>query len=308
MLEVIKMVDTISSLDINILLQGENGTGKDLIAQMIHQRSHRSEKPFVAVNCACIPETLIETEFFGHEKGAFTDASTTKQGRFEKAKGGTLFLDEIGDMSIYIQPKLLRAIQEGEGNRLGSNKNIKYDIRLISASNKNLVHEIKRGNFREDLFFRIFSIDIEIPPLRHRRDDILPLAIAFLDETNRKFNKNINGFSSEIIRVFEDFHWPGNIRQLKKEIERLVALTSNGDIMTVEKCSRDILAFAAGNHPPRKDKPSNDLSIPNQVKNLEMSLIKQALRKTYGNKSHAAQLLNITRQGLAKKIKRYRLT
>ena len=308
MLEVLKMVRTVSDLDINILLRGENGTGKDLIAQMIHQLSSRAGKPFIPINCACIPENLIESEFFGHEKGAFTGASTARMGHFEQAKGGTLFLDEIGDMAVHIQPKFLRAIQEGEGRRLGGNRTFKYDFRLISASNKNLAKEIKNGNFREDLFFRIFSIDIEIPPLRHRRDDILPLALAFLDETNRRFKKNIGGFSNEIIHTFETFTWPGNVRQLKKEVERLVALTKDGDIMNLENCSHYILSFVEDNKTAPIPKPINDLSIPRQVKDIEISLILAALKKTRGNKSQAAKLLKITRQGLFNKMQRYRLT
>lgn len=307
MREVLKIVDTVSGLDINILLQGENGTGKELIARMIHQQSHRTGNPFVPVNCACVPENLIESEFFGHEKGAFTNASAIRKGRFEKAKGGTFFLDEIGDMALHIQPKFLRAIQEGEGSRLGSNKIIKYDVRLISASNKNLAQEVKKGTFREDLFFRIFSIDIELPPLRQRQDDILPLALTFLGETNNRFQKNTEGFSSEIIQLFEAFPWPGNVRQLKKEIERLVALTKDGKIITVEKCSSDLLDFQGNNHPPKQLRRIADLSIPNQVKNLEMKLIQQALKKTGNNKSRAAELLKITRQGLFKKMKRYRM-
>lgn len=307
MREVLDMVHTVSGLDINILLQGENGTGKELIAKIIHSQSLRAKGPFVPVNCACIPENLIESEFFGHEKGAFTDASTSRKGRFERAKGGTLFLDEIGDMALHIQPKFLRAIQEGEGSRLGSNKTIKYDVRLISASNKNLAQEIKKGNFREDLFFRIYSIDIEIPPLRERQDDILPLALSFLDETNRRFEKNVEGFSSETIQLFEAFHWPGNVRQLKKEVERLVALTTNGEIISTERCSRDLLAFLENNQPSKKSKLPQDLSIPNQVKKLETALIQKALAKTNNNKSQAAELLKITRQGLFKKMKRYRI-
>ena len=305
MRDVLEIVHTVSGLDINILLQGENGTGKELIARMIHQQSRRADNPFVPVNCACIPENLIESEFFGHEKGAFTDASTTRKGRFEKATGGTLFLDEIGDMALHIQPKFLRAIQEGEGSRLGSNKTIHYDARLISASNKNLVREVEKNNFREDLYFRIFSIDIEIPPLRQRLDDILPLALTFLNETNTRFEKNIEGFSGEIIQLFEAFPWPGNVRQLKKEIERLVALTKDDTLITVENCSRDLLSFLDTHRPSNPLSQTADLSIPDQVKELEMELIRKALGKTGNNKSQASKLLQITRQGLFKKMGRY---
>lgn len=308
MREVLEVVHTVSGLDINVLIQGENGTGKELIARMIHKQSSRAKKPFVPVNCACIPENLIESEFFGHEKGAFTDASSSRTGRFEEAKGGTLFLDEIGDMALHIQPKFLRAIQEGEGSRLGSNRPVQYDFRLISASNKALTDEMEKGNFREDLFFRIFSIDIEIPPLRKRTDDILPMALTFLDETNKRFQKNVEGFSSETIQLFEAFPWPGNVRQLKKEIERLVALTRNGEIISTNNCSRDILAFLDSGHHQSQTKKAANLSIPSRVQKLEMELIKKALKKAHNNKSRAAELLKITRQGLFKKMKRYNIS
>jgi len=305
MREVLKTVDIVSGLDINILLQGENGTGKELIARMIHQLSPRADRPFVPVNCACVPENLIESEFFGHEKGAFTDASTSRKGRFEEAEGGTLFLDEIGDMALSIQPKFLRAIQESEGSRLGSNRTIRYDTRLISASNKRLADEVKQGQFREDLFFRIFSIDIEIPPLRERKDDILPLALFFLEETNTRFKKNTDSFSSEVIELFELFPWPGNVRQLRKEVERLVALTGNGEPITANKCSKELLDFFSDNSPPEHLRRAGDLSIPDQVEKLERKLISQALEKSDNNKSQTARLLNISRQGLFKKMKRY---
>lgn len=305
MQEVLKTVETVSSLDINILLQGENGTGKELIAHMIHQLSPRAEHPFVPVNCACVPENLIESEFFGHEKGAFTDASTSRKGRFEEAEGGTLFLDEICDMALSIQPKFLRAIQESEGSRLGSNRTIQYDTRLISASNKRLADEVKQGQFREDLFFRIFSIDIEIPPLRERKDDILPLALSFLEETNTRFKKNTDSFSSEVIELFELFPWPGNVRQLRKEVERLVALTRNGEPITAEKCSQELLGFFSNKGRSEHLRRAGDLSIPDQVEKLERKLINQALEKSSNNKSQTAKLLNISRQGLFKKMKRY---
>ncbi len=305
MREVLKTVETVSSLDIDILLQGENGTGKELIARMIHRLSNRADNPFVPVNCACIPEQLIESEFFGHEKGAFTDASTARKGRFEEATGGTLFLDEIGDMAISIQPKFLRAIQEGEGSRLGSNRTIQYDTRLISASNKNLTEEVQKGSFREDLFFRIFSIDIEIPPLRERQDDILPLALSFLEKTNVKFKKQTDSFSGEVIELFELFPWPGNVRQLRKEVERLVALTKNGAPITVDKCSRELLDFHPEVNSSRQFRRADDLSIPDQVEKLERTLISRALQKSGNNKSQTAKLLHISRQGLLKKMKRF---
>ena len=307
MREVINLVNVISSTPVNVLIQGENGTGKELIAQMIHQRGDRKDKPFIPVNCACIPENLVESEFFGHEKGAFTGADKSRRGLFETAEGGTLFLDEIGEMPLMIQPKILRAIQEGEGSRLGSSSTINYDLRLISASNRDLGREIKEGRFREDLFFRLFSVEIIIPPLRDRKEDILPLAHSFLKKTNERFGKHVSGFSTEVMGLFERYPWPGNVRQLQKEVERLVALTENGQIIVPQRCSRELHSFFTNSNKRRRETDFNDLSIPAQTKRLEVDLIKKALLQTNGNKSKAADLLKITRQGLLKKIKRHEI-
>ena len=307
MREVIDLVNVISSTPVNVLIQGENGTGKELIAQMIHERGDRGDKAFVPVNCACIPESLVESEFFGHERGAFTGADRSRRGLFESAEGGTLFLDEIGEMPLMIQPKILRAIQEGEGSRLGSNKTINYDLRLISASNRDLGLEIKEGRFREDLFFRLFSVEIVIPPLRERKEDILPLAQNFLQQTNERFSKQVAGFSSEVMGLFESYPWPGNVRQLLKEVERLVALTENGKIIVPDRCSRELYSFFTNSSKRRRETDYHDLSIPAQTKRLEVDLIKKALSQTNGNKSKAADILKITRQGLLKKIKRFEI-
>ncbi len=305
MREVINLVNVISSTPVNVLIQGENGTGKELIAQMIHERGDRRDEPFVPVNCACIPESLVESEFFGHEKGAFTGADKSRRGLFETAEGGTLFLDEIGEMPLMIQPKILRAIQEGEGSRLGSSRTIDYDLRLISASNRDLNHEIKEGRFREDLFFRLFSVEIVIPPLRERKEDILPLAQYFLQQTNERFAKRVAGFSTDVMGLFEKYPWPGNVRQLLKEVERLVALTEDGQIIVPDRCSRELHSFFTNCNRRRRETDYHDLSIPAQTKRLEVDLIRKALHQTNGNKSKAADLLKITRQGLLKKIKRF---
>ncbi|MBW2506601.1 MAG: sigma-54-dependent Fis family transcriptional regulator, partial [Deltaproteobacteria bacterium] len=305
MREVLDLTRLVSKTPVNVLLQGENGTGKELIARMIHEGSDRREKPFVAVNCASIPEHLMESEFFGYEKGAFTGADHSKKGRFEEADGGTLMLDEIADMPLTIQPKFLRAIQEGEGTRLGSNKLIKYDFRIISATNKDLPRELEEGRFREDLFFRLFSVEINLPPLRDRKEDIVPLSLAFLEEISRRFNKKVAGFSPEILNLFEDFGWPGNVRQLRSEVERLVALTPEGTVIGPEKCSRELLAATPIS--ARKMKSSGSLSIPDQVMSLEMELIEKALEESRGNRVKAAEALGITRQGLHKKMKRYEI-
>jgi transcriptional regulator with PAS, ATPase and Fis domain len=211
-------------------------------------------------------------------------------------------------MPLQIQPKFLRAIQEGEGSRLGSNKILEYDVRLVSATNKDLAAEVKKGTFREDLFFRLFSVEIFIPPLRQRQEDILPLAQHFLEETNKRFKKNVLGFSQELIDVFERYPWPGNVRQLMKEVERLVALTPDGRTIDPDRCSRDLVSFFDKVHKQRdKAGTAAGLILDDQVKRVEINLIIKALKETGGNKTKAARLLQITRQGLAKKLKRYDL-
>ncbi|MBU0730136.1 MAG: sigma 54-interacting transcriptional regulator, partial [Proteobacteria bacterium] len=240
MLKVLELVRVVCASPVNVLLQGENGTGKELIARMIHNGSNRRENSFVAVNCAAIPENLMESEFFGYEKGAFTGADHRKKGLFEAAEGGTLFLDEIADMPIAMQPKFLRAIQEKEGARLGSTKTMKYDFRVISATNKKLQNEVAEGRFREDLFFRLFSVEIVVPPLRERKDDLLALALFFVEDTAKRFDKSVGSLTSEVSVLFEKYSWPGNIRQLQREIERLVALTPEGKPITVERCSDEV--------------------------------------------------------------------
>lgn len=306
MKEILDLINVVSATPINVLLLGENGTGKDLIARMIHEKGERRDNPFVAVNCACIPETLVESEFFGHEKGAFTGADTSRRGRFEESSGGTLFLDEVGEMTRNVQPKFLRAVEEQEGSRLGSSKTVRYDLRLISATNKDLGEEVKKGNFREDLYFRLFSVEITIPPLRKRKEDILPLSLYFLEQINKRFNKSVTGFAAETLDLFERYHWPGNVRQLLREVERLVALTPDHELVTTRHCSRSLLEYHQRSLRTRDSAQS--LSIPEQVERLERELIDKALATTGGNKSQAARLLNLTRQGLAQKMKRYDLS
>lgn len=304
MQNVLNTVRAISSTPVNVLIHGESGSGKELIARMIHKRSDRRDRPLVSVNCASIPENLVESEFFGYEKGAFTGAVSSRRGFFEEADKGILFLDEIGDMPLLMQPKFLRAIQEGEGCRLGSNKRVLYDLRIISATNKDLRKEVSEGNFREDLFYRIFSVEIYIPPLRERREDIIPLATLFLTNVNRKFSKRIASFSPEIISFFEGYPWPGNVRQLLHEVERLVALTPEGESMSVINCSPELRNWSSSRSiADIRDNPS--LFMPAKVRELEIRCIKDALKETGGNKLKTSRLLGITRPGLDKKLKRY---
>lgn len=302
MRKTLEMVRQIGSLPVNVFITGESGTGKEVFARMIHeQSSERRTRPFVAVNCSAIPENLMESEFFGYEKGAFTGAVSSRMGRFEEATGGTLFLDEISEMPLAIQPKFLRAIQEKEGMRLGGNRLYRYDFRIISASAKNLQDEVAAGRFREDLFFRLFSVDMTLPPLRERIVDILPLAMMFLEVVNRRFNKKVLGFSAETLARFESFAWPGNVRQLEHEVERLVALTPDGETISVVNCSLPAQTHGSDS----AHHILETLSLPQQRERLEIRLIYTALEKTQGNKLQAAQLLEITRQSLHNKIRQY---
>lgn len=303
MRQVLDIVRQVGPLPVNIFITGESGTGKEIIAQMVHERSNdRRSRPFVAVNCSAIPENLMESEFFGYEKGAFTGAVSSRIGRFEEAAGGTLFLDEISEMPLTIQPKFLRAIQEKEGVRLGGSRLCRYDFRIVSASAKDLRDEVEKGNFREDLFFRLFSVDITIPPLRDRPTDILPLVMMFLKEINQRFNKRILGFSPDTLAQFESYAWPGNVRQLQHEVERLVALTPDGEIISSKNCSLPLQQTATVDNFPDS---SDSLSLPQQRKRLEIRLIQAALKKTQGNKIQASHLLDITRQSLHNKIRLY---
>jgi len=305
MKKLLEQVRMLWDTPVNVLIQGENGTGKELIARMIHEGYSQTTHPFVAVNCASIPETLMESEFFGHEKGAFSGAVSFKKGLFEEADGGTLFLDEIGDLPLTMQPKFLRAIQEGEGYRVGSNKITQFQFRVICASNKNLKEMVNAGKFREDLYFRLFSVEISLPSLRERKDDIIPLTMSFLEDVCHKFKKNVDGIAPEVLQIFEQFDWPGNIRQLRREIERLVALTPQGEKITMDKCSNDL----ASPHLSAISIPDSPFakSLPDHVKELEIHLIKEALCISKGSKSKTAELLGITRQGLHKKLIRYEM-
>lgn len=306
MRDILATVREISSAPVNVLLLGENGTGKELIARLIHEWSEQRDRSFVAVNCAAIPENLAESEFFGYEKGAFTGADQSRGGHFEEAHGGTLFLDEIADMPLAIQPKVLRALQEGEGSRLGGNRLRRYECRVISATNQDLLTAKEEGRFREDLYFRLFAVEIRLPPLRERREDIVPMALSFLEQTNKRFRKQAAGFTTDVLAAFEEYAWPGNVRQLLREVERLVALTPNGELIRLATCSTELRQGQLRRIPSPASQTA-PLPLPEAVRRLETELITQALRQSKGNKSQAAALLHITRQGLLKKIKRFGL-
>lgn len=303
---VLEMVKATSATPVNVHLRGENGAGKEVIARLLHAASDRSRAPFVVVNCAAIPAHLVVSEFFGFEQGAFGGAAAARGGHFEAASGGTLFLDEIGALPIEIQPKFLSVLQELAGRRLGSDEVVKYDFRLISANDRDLRALVDEGRFRDDLYHLLFAVQIEVPPLRRRREDIVPLAQWLLADTSKRFQKTLTGFAPETLTRFERFHWPGNVRQLRREIERMVALAPAEGSITPDLCSEEILAATASVRGPAMEDRS-DLSLPKRVAELEIGLIKRSLRDARGNKVRASRLLGITRQGLYKKLRRYHL-
>ncbi len=314
----------------SVLLQGESGTGKDLVAKAIHYSSRRAQGPFVAINCAAIPGTLIESELFGYEKGAFTDAKGRKEGLLEQAEGGTIFLDEIGELELGLQAKLLRVLEEGSFRRVGGLKDLPLDVRVIAASNRDLKVESEAGHFRLDLYYRLSVIQIDLPPLRDREDDVLILADYYIRQYNTKLRKQIQGLSPEVTEIFRHYAWPGNVRELRNVIERVMILEDSDRISAVwlprglstnEAHNHDIataavapqaVAAAAAAHPHHETEPvSDDLAarfrLPQQgvsLEAVEMSLVEQAVRRSGGNQTRAAELLGISRDQLRYRLKK----
>ncbi|NOZ62625.1 MAG: sigma-54-dependent Fis family transcriptional regulator [Calditrichaeota bacterium] len=290
-----------------ILIFGENGTGKELVAREIHQRSQQRKGPFVKVNCAAIPKDLIESELFGHEKGAFTGAIRKKSGLFEEANGGTLLLDEVGDLSLESQAKLLRVLQENEFNRVGGTAPVKFNARIISATNKNLPEEIGRGNFREDLFFRLNVIPIHVPPLRERKEDIPLLVKHFIRNYSLKNGKREKKLSPEALSLFFEYDWPGNVRELKNFIERLVIMTDGDEILAqnVKTFFPDatLLRHAGIESEPLESKTG--LSLKEMLRNYEKRILFREFEKTNGNISRMAANLETDRPNLHRKLKKY---
>lgn len=280
--------------DAPVLLTGESGTGKELAASLIHSECSRSDKPFIKLNCAAIPETLLESELFGHEKGAFTDAVEARSGKFEVVGEGTLFLDEIGEISLKTQAKLLRVLQEKEFERIGSHKTRKMQGRIVAATNRKLKDRIREGLFREDLFYRLSVIQIELPALRSRKEDVLPLARLFLSEFNQKYGKNLSGFDQETEVLFLKHDWPGNIRELKNTIERMVIFCDD-EILTTE-----YLPDQYRNYSGEED----TIILKTASDSVSREIILDSLEKTGGNRSKAADKLGITRRTLYNKMKK----
>jgi DNA-binding NtrC family response regulator len=303
MQEVFELIRLVADSDASVLVHGESGTGKEMVAAAVHFNSRRRAKPYVRVSCASLPESLIESELFGYERGAFTGASERRIGRFEAASGGTLFLDEIGDLPMAFQVKLLRALQERKIERLGSNRPIDVDVRIVSASQRPLEEEIRSGRFREDLFFRIHTVVIHLPPLRDRREDIPLLVQSFLGEFADARQRQIEGVTDEVMELFESHPWPGNVRELRNVIERAV-LFCKGERITVDDLPGS-LRGEGGDWPLRPSAPVR--SLHQAVEEAEVEAIKTALATTQGRRAEAAELLGISRKTLWEKIRLYEI-
>jgi two-component system response regulator AtoC len=308
--EVVELIGKLAASEAStILIQGESGTGKDLVAHAIHYESARRDRPFYAINCAAIPENLMESELFGHEKGAFTDARAQKKGMFEIADGGTLFLDEISEMNLGMQAKLLRVLEGQSFRRVGGVKNITVDVRVIAASNRNLEEAVRSSRFRQDLYFRLAIIPVTLLPLRDHKVDIPPLLDHFIRHYNEKFHKNIQGLTKEAEELLMNYDWPGNIRELRNAIERVMILAEGNRVaakyLPIRISEGGVLPVpvSEGSEDGRIRLPQGGISL----YEVERELIRQALEQSRGNKTTAAKLLHVTRDTLRYKVKKYRL-
>ena len=304
MKRIFELVETIAGLTSTVLIQGETGTGKELIAKAIHFNSQRKDQKMVSINCGAIPENLLESELFGHVKGAFTGAVQTRIGRFEQANGGTIFLDEIGNMPLALQVKLLRVLQEREFERVGGNSTVKVDVRIVAATSSNLEQMVKDGTFREDLYYRLNVIPIDLPPLRERREDIPLLVQRFIEHFCETHKLDLKTISPHVLKVLMAYDWPGNVRQLENIVERMVALTANRPAILPADLPGEIQNRDSLNFVPLIEIPEGGISFQDVVTDMERELIVQSLRKTNGNKKLAAKLLNLKRTTLIEKIKR----
>ena len=318
LLKILGALEEVAKTKAPVLLLGESGTGKELLAKYIHQKSSRREGPFIAINCAALPETLLESELFGYEKGAFSGANFRKKGKVELADQGTLFLDEIAEMSLHLQSKLLRVLQEGEVDRLGGYHPVKVDFRLISATNKQLEKEISENKFRSDLFYRINVITVKIPPLRERRNDVKFLANYFLEKFSREYGKTFKGFTEKAQKFLMNYPFPGNVRELKNMVERAV-ITCKEEYLDVKDLTNpleeslsgeEFRAFSKIEEPEKVSEIGINFDISNfeikPLEEMEREAILKALKLTKGNKSRAAELLGITVRTLRNKLNEYR--
>ena len=301
---VLDVVSKVADSDSTVLITGESGTGKELVARALHYNSRRAERMFVTVNCGAIPENLLESELFGHVKGAFTNAVGHREGRFAAADNGTIFLDEIGDMSPNLQVKLLRVLQDKTFEPVGSSKSVTVNVRVIAATNQNLEEAIQDKRFREDLFYRLNVIPIEVPPLRERREDIPLLAEHFLEVAGQECGARVDSLSRDALRSLTEYTWPGNIRELENLIERLVILSSDGEIGLEDLPPSVRSPKSAPSQPTMPELPPEGISLKDVVDGFESRVITQALEKTQWNKNRAAKLLGVNRTTLVEKIKK----
>ena len=299
--EVLRTAEKVAAYKSTVLLTGESGTGKELVARAIHLASPRAERAFVAVNCGAIPEALLESELFGHVKGAFTDAVRDRQGLFEEADEGTLFLDEIGEIPLQLQVKLLRALQEEEVRRVGGNREVRVSVRVIAATSRDLAAEITAGRFREDLFYRLNVLQVVLPPLRERREDIPLLVAHFLEKANRRLDTRILGVSAEAMALLDAYRWPGNVRELENVMERALVLADGETVLPGDLPER---VRGQANAPvPPPSAGEEDLSLKRAIRELEERYIRRALQRTRGNRTRAAEILEISARALLYMLK-----
>jgi DNA-binding NtrC family response regulator len=294
MRNVFRLAQKVANNNANVLITGESGTGKEVVARTIHLFSPRAGRPFVTVNCAAIPEPLLESELFGHRKGAFTGATYTRKGSFELAHGGTIFLDEIGEMRVDMQAKILRVLDERKIKSVGAEEAFDIDVRVIAATNKNLEEEIRKGNFREDLFYRLNVIHIAIPPLREHKEDIPIFVNHFLQYYQEEMKKKTNGLSEEVMDLLMAYDWPGNIRELKNAIERAAILVENNSVIRKSHFPHQIQLLSSSTRKMSKEDDNADLKVIPPLKEIEIKYIKKVLAMCNGNKTKAAKLLGIT--------------
>ena len=304
MLDIFRTITKIAEYKTTVLVAGESGVGKELVARAIHQRSTRRGGPFVAVNCGAIPENLLESELFGHKKGAFTDAVQDRRGLFEEADGGSLFLDEIGELPLALQVKLLRVLEEEKIRRVGDVRDIKIDVRIITATHRDLLAETKAGRFREDLFYRLNVLPILVPPLRDRREDIPLLIDHFVARNNVRLGTSIRGLDTESRRLLFEYPWPGNVRELENTIERAMVLAEGDQIVAQDLPER----LREARDPVQTQLASGELSVKKTMRIVEEILIRRALQRTKGNRTRAAEVLEISHRALLYKIKDYQIT
>ncbi|RLB63422.1 MAG: sigma-54-dependent Fis family transcriptional regulator [Deltaproteobacteria bacterium] len=303
MQQIFRTITKVAVFKTTALISGESGVGKELVARALHQRSDRKDGPFVAVNCGAIPENLLESELFGHKRGAFTDASSDRVGLFEQADGGVLFLDEIGELPLPLQVKLLRVLQEDTVRRIGDNRDIPIDVRITAATHRDLSAEVKAGRFREDLFYRVNVLQIRVPPLRERREDIPLLIDHFIDKNNARLGTSIRAINPDARRLLMEYSWPGNVRELENTIERGIVLAEADTLTEVDLPDR----IHQARDPIRLQLSSGELSIKKTNRVIEEVLIRRALKQTKGNRTRAAKLLEISHRALLYKIKGYEI-